>query len=122
MHAVATKGPISISVGATNWHNYESGIYDGDCGLVTNHAVVLVGYGTENGNGYWIVRNSWSDTWGENGYIRLPREADFKNVTCGWDTNPADGSGCDGGPDKVWVCGKCGMYSGSSYPVGAKLN
>jgi len=122
MNAVATKGPISISVAASDFHFYDSGIYNGDCGYVTNHAVVLVGYGEDQSGKYWIVRNSWGEDWGEQGYIRLPREPDFSNVECGWDLSPKDGAACDGGPDKVWVCGKCGMYSGSSYPFGAKLS
>ena len=123
MEAVATQGPVSISVAASDFKNYESGIYSGDCGYVTNHAVVLIGYGADDkGNLYWIVRNSWGEKWGEQGHIRLPREPDFSKVNCDYDLSPADGAGCDGGPDKVNVCGKCGMYFGSSYPTGAKLN
>jgi len=58
-----------------------------------NHAVVLVGYGTENGVDYWIVRNSWSTSWGENGFIRILRE---KEVKCGVDTTPSHGVACKG--------------------------
>jgi hypothetical protein len=35
-----------------------------------------MGYGTENGQGYWLVRSFWSPNWGENGYIRLHRDDD----------------------------------------------
>lgn len=57
---------------------YESGIYN-HCSFKKNidmdHAVVLVGYGTEKGQDYWIVRNSWSESWGEKGYIRIARNS-----------------------------------------------
>ena len=48
-----------------------------------NHAVQLVGYGSEAGEDYWLVRNSWGEDWGEAGYIRLAREVEPQ---CGTDT------------------------------------
>jgi cathepsin L len=69
LNAVAQLGPIAISVDASTWHAYDGGIYNG-CNQTTSdidHAVVLVGYGP----GYWLVRNSWSASWGESGYIKL---------------------------------------------------
>jgi C1A family cysteine protease len=111
-------GPVTISVDATNFHLYSKGIFHStDCGAEINHAVVLVGYGEENGQKYWIVRNSWSNTWGENGYIRLARESSQKEVRCFVDLNPASGSACENGPTQVYVCGTCGMYSSTSFPV-----
>ena len=56
MNAVATIGPISISVDAS-WMDYEKGVYSGPCGTTIDHAVVLVGYGTEQGKDYYLVRN-----------------------------------------------------------------
>lgn len=122
MNAVATVGPIAISVAASQgWSFYGGGIFNGDCGWIVDHAVQLVGYGSENGKGYWIVRNSWGSGWGESGYIRISREADAKSVECGTDDQPESGDGCDGGPSTIQVCGKCAILSDSSYPTGAKL-
>ncbi|KAK2445630.1 cysteine proteinase COT44 [Trifolium repens] len=72
--AIANQ-PISVAVDASDLHFefYESGILDEPCGRRLNHAVTVVGYGTENGVDYWIVRNSCGERWGESGYIRLRR-------------------------------------------------
>jgi len=122
LEAVATLGPIAISVDATSWGRYEAGIMN-TCNVSSpsiDHAVQLVGYGEEKGEDgkmskYWIVRNSWSPTWGEQGFIRVQRGGGSSQ--CGWDTTPADGSGCTGGPDKVYVCGMCGILYDNAYPV-----
>jgi len=120
MHALVTEGPIAISVDAS-WGAYERGVYrPPKSGIHTtiDHAVQLVGYGTENGLDYWLVRNSWGSSWGEGGYIKLERFGEGKEP-CGTDTRPADGFGCKGGPSSITVCGTSGMLSGSSYPTGA---
>jgi cathepsin L len=89
MNAVATVGPISVSVDAS-WGGYSSGIFSG-CdtseNVDINHAVVLVGYGEENGQLYWTIRNSWNANWGENGYIRLARSP-TDETNCGTDSTP----------------------------------
>jgi len=121
--AIATIGPIAVSVDAMPWMSYSSGVFTG-CGLARidiNHAVQLVGYGTAGGKDYWIVRNSWGSFWGESGYIRLFKHSDGDMKWCGPDPSPADGTGCDGGPPVVTVCGSCGIWYDSSYPVGASL-
>eukprot|EP01065_Artemidia_motanka_P024044 TRINITY_DN286_c0_g1_i1.p2 TRINITY_DN286_c0_g1~~TRINITY_DN286_c0_g1_i1.p2 ORF type:complete len:390 (+),score=158.88 TRINITY_DN286_c0_g1_i1:72-1172(+) len=119
MKAVATVGPIAISVDAS-WGAYEEGVFTGNCGTTIDHAVQLVGYGTDSASGldYWLVRNSWGAGWGESGYIRLHRFGAGKEP-CGTDTSPQSGNGCKGGPKTIKVCGQCGMLSDSSYPTGA---
>lgn len=82
LQAVANYGPIAVSVDASRWALYESGVFDG-CNQTNpdiDHAVLLVGYGTDEKYGdYWLIRNSWSPQWGEDGYIRLRRETTRKS-------------------------------------------
>ena len=116
--ALMLLSSTAISVAADEWEFYSSGVFNGDCGATINHAVTLEGYGTdEEGNDYWLVRNSWAEQWGENGYIRIAREKSAKEVICEVDKNPSSGSGCEGGPSEITVCGKCGILSDSSYPT-----
>jgi len=58
--------PISVAVDASNWSPYRSGVFT-NCGTAVNHGVLLVGW-TSN---YWVIKNSWGTTWGDQGYIRL---------------------------------------------------
>lgn len=121
MNAIATVGPVAISVDASSWSSYDSGIYNG-CNQKNpdiDHAVVLVGYGEENGQKYWIVRNSWSPAWGEQGYIRVAR-FDSEEEICGVDVTPQDGTACSGQTDPVKVCGTCGILYDSAYPLNAE--
>jgi C1A family cysteine protease len=58
--------PIAVTVDATNWSKYSSGIFS-NCATGINHAVLLVG----SVSGNWKIKNSWGANWGEQGYIRL---------------------------------------------------
>ena len=60
------NSPISVTVDATNWSTYKSGVFN-NCKASINHAVLLVG--AIGGN--WKIKNSWGTSWGEGGYIRL---------------------------------------------------
>ncbi|KAK2709169.1 uncharacterized protein LOC136027233 [Artemia franciscana] len=76
-HVVATIGPIAVAMDANlnSFYFYSQGIFnDQRCSSNVNHAVIIVGYGTDRMYGdYWIVRNTWSTSWGERGYFRLQR-------------------------------------------------
>ncbi|KAF7268187.1 hypothetical protein GWI33_018649 [Rhynchophorus ferrugineus] len=75
---VATVGPIGVSLYAEPIQFYDSGIFTGYCSdsiYLVDHAVAAIGYGTENGINYWIIRNSWGDDWGEEGHFRIQRGA-----------------------------------------------
>lgn len=74
LKAALGTGPVSVALSAGNraFQSYKSGVFDGaGCGTQIDHAVVAVGWGTENGRDYFIIRNSWGPNWGERGYIRL---------------------------------------------------
>ena len=124
MNAVAKMGPISIGVDASEWHAYDSGVFHG-CNqqqIDVNHAVVLYGYGVdeETGEKYWLIRNSWSPSFGENGYIRIAR-TDDESENCGIQWRVQDNDACDGDYKPRKVCGTCGILSGSSYLRGVDL-
>jgi len=120
LKAVATVGPVAVSVDAA-WTFYEEGVFPANRGGTDiDHAVVLVGYGHDlkSGLDYWTIRNSWGPAWGEDGYIRLERQAE---PNCAIDYYNSDGVGCDGDPQEVTVCGTSAILYDCSYPTGGYL-
>ena len=83
--AAIAQQPISVAIQANQmvFQLYTSGIFDNTkCGDNLDHAVALVGYGTEGGQDYYILRNSWGTTWGESGYMRIADNGDGAGI-CG---------------------------------------
>jgi len=69
---LSTNGPIAVAVDATSWQTYVSGIMTNCESQQLDHGVLIVGFEANNGGTpYWIVKNSWGKSWGEEGYIRL---------------------------------------------------
>jgi len=93
-YAVA-KGPVSVAIEADSkqFQLYKSGVFDDSiaCGENLDHGVLAVGYGTENGKDYWLVKNSWSSSWGDFGYIKLLRNSNNvdKPGMCGISIDPS---------------------------------
>jgi len=87
-----TKGPVSIAVdaGGLAWQFYFGGIMKHFCGTSLDHGVLLVGYGTEGSEDYWIVKNSWGASWGEKGYLRIYRDMTKNDAgICGLQLQPS---------------------------------
>ncbi|KAI4387270.1 hypothetical protein MLD38_005113 [Melastoma candidum] len=97
--AVAEQ-PVSVAIeaGGREFQLYQSGVFTGECGTALDHGVIAVGYGREHHHDYWLVRNSWGNGWGENGYIKMER-------------NLANN-----------YFGKCGIAMEASYPVKTSMN
>lgn len=81
-----TGQPVSIGVEADKkvFHHYVGGVIDDSagCGTEIDHAVLVVGYNATGPLPYWIVKNSWGESWGESGYVRLGMNSDNKEGMC----------------------------------------
>ena len=86
--------PVSVAIQANkrSFQFYKSGIYsDYGCGYELDHGVLLVGYGYDDklNMKYWKIKNSWGDSWGENGYIRLEKDINDSRGLCGIAMDPS---------------------------------
>jgi len=77
---VQSTGPLSVCLDAAKWNSYKGGIVT-SCGNRVDHCVQAVGVDTSVSGGYWKVRNSWGDSWGEDGFIRLEYGSEMCAIT-----------------------------------------
>ena len=93
LKSAVSKQPVVVAIEADTryFQSYSGGILDStSCGTTLDHAVEIVGYGEENGQKYWIVRNSWSASWGEQGYVRIARSDSTNDIgICGIAAEPS---------------------------------
>jgi C1A family cysteine protease len=96
MMLAVSKQPVAIAIEADQreFQLYKSGVFTGACGVKLDHGVLLVGYGSLNGQDYYLVKNSWSESWGNKGYIMLGKGKEFNNGD-----------------------GQCGLLLQGSYPT-----
>jgi len=92
LKAAVAEGPVSVAIDAAGiaFQLYFGGIMKHFCGQSLDHGVLVVGYGTDGGEDFWLMKNSWGGSWGEKGYFRIFR--DQKSVdggVCGLQLQPS---------------------------------
>uniref|UniRef100_A0A7N0ULD0 Uncharacterized protein n=1 Tax=Kalanchoe fedtschenkoi TaxID=63787 RepID=A0A7N0ULD0_KALFE len=90
MKAVANQ-PVSVAIdaGGSDFQFYSGGVFTVFCGTQLDHGVTAVGYGVDGTTKYWLIKNSWGASWGEEGYIRMQRGVDAAEGLCGIAMEPS---------------------------------
>jgi len=86
---------MAIYASDDDFTNYASGVFDTCSSTSINHAVLAVGWGTEDGVDYWLVKNSWGSSWGDSGFFKLKRGTCGDSTVCGALECSASGSADD---------------------------
>lgn len=84
--AAVAKQPVAVAVNSrsSDFFFYKSGIISSTkCGTEVNHAVLLIGYGSEGGQDYWLLKNSFGASWGEKGFFKILRTNEKNLGVCG---------------------------------------
>lgn len=93
LKAAVSQQPVAIAIEADTkyFQSYSSGVLtSSSCGTNLDHGVLIVGYGTENGQDYWLVKNSWGTSWGDNGYVKIARSSSTNDAgVCGIGMDPS---------------------------------
>ncbi|XP_038711432.1 senescence-specific cysteine protease SAG39-like [Tripterygium wilfordii] len=87
-----SQQPVSVAIdgSARDFRFYGTGVFTGECSTHLSHAVTAVGYGTsDDGTKFWLIKNSWGESWGENGYMKIQRDVDNPEGLCGLAKNPS---------------------------------
>ena len=85
LQSALMTGPASVAIEADqfSFQMYKSGVLTSeDCGTTLDHGVLAVGYGTEDGKDYYLVKNPWGSKWGDKGFIKIGAQADGPGI-CG---------------------------------------
>ena len=96
LEKAVANGPVSVAIEADTrtFQLYTGGVITSSaCGTSLDHGVLVVGYGVESNQPYWLVKNSWGTSWGEDGYVKI------------------------GKSDSTHDKGVCGIAMQPSYPI-----
>jgi len=93
LEIAAAAGCVSVAIEADQYafQYYSSGVLTGLCGTALDHGVLVVGYGVTGAQDYWLVKNSWGTSWGEEGYVQICRACNANGVEgeCGINMEPS---------------------------------